>query len=82
MFNLVTLFKHIYIDDTVQIDHLGLFSDSSFGNRHLLVCIERLTGYPWAWAVPGQTTVVTCKCLNELVAAIGSPRIIHCNNVG
>ncbi|OMJ28611.1 Pro-Pol polyprotein [Smittium culicis] len=70
------------IFQSIQIDHLGPLPESKSGKRYILVCIERLTGYPWLWAVPDQTAATTCRCLKELVASIGPPKTLQCDNAG
>ncbi|OLY82242.1 Pol polyprotein [Smittium mucronatum] len=62
--------------------HLVSFPESKSGKRSILVCIERLSGYPWAWAVPDHTAFTTPQCVKELVSTIGQPGTISCDNGG
>ncbi|OMJ14069.1 Pro-Pol polyprotein [Smittium culicis] len=60
----------------------GTLPESRSGKTSILVCVERLTGYPWAWAVKEQTASTTINFLQELVSTIGQPGEISCDNGG
>ncbi|OMJ21150.1 Transposon Tf2-11 polyprotein [Smittium culicis] len=68
------------IFSSVQIDFLGPLPESESGKRYVFVCVERLTGYPWLFAVADQTATTTRDCLKELVSMIGPPESINCDN--
>ncbi|OMJ26911.1 Pro-Pol polyprotein [Smittium culicis] len=68
------------IFSVIQMDHLGPLPESKSWKKHILVCVDRLSGYPWAWPVADQTADTTLQCLKELVATISPPGAISCDN--
>ncbi|KFD69273.1 hypothetical protein M514_18422 [Trichuris suis] len=60
--------------EMIGLDHLGPFPKSSKGNRHVIVCVDHLSKWVEAKAVPDTSTEnVANFLLNEIVLRHGTP---------
>ena len=68
--------------DVFSIDFAGPLPTTPCGNKHLLVCVEHLTGWPIACPIPTATAAEVIAFVEEqVIIPFGRPRVIVSDNV-
>lgn len=62
--------------DTIHMDHLGPFLQTTRKNTHLLVIVDAFTKYVWLWPCKSTTTKGVINFVEQLASIFGFPRRI------
>ena len=63
--------------DRISLDFKGPLTNTSVGNRFLLIMVDEYSRYPFAFPCKEASAESVIKCLKSVIALFGAPRHVH-----